>query len=128
MTRTVTLCLRRTALAALALTSWSLAASAADTITVNTVRPTTDVTDENPATAAITMQYELQLLVNYADLDLATSTGATALRERVDQAARMGCRALDRARPFVGADLDCPRLAVREAEPQVAAAIAAATP
>jgi UrcA family protein len=130
MTQKLAHSLQRAALLTLALTCWTLAAAAEDvapgTITVKTVRPASEAAVDDPATAAKTVQHELQIFVSYADLDLATSSGVTTLRARVEQAARTGCRDLDRARPFADPDLSCPRQAVRDAESQVEAAIAAA--
>lgn len=66
-------------------------------------------------------------MVNYSDLDLRTGDGQIALEGRVKEAARKACEFLDRAYPLSTPDgADCAKTAVKEATPQVTAAVAAA--
>jgi UrcA family protein len=72
------------------------------------------------------VQYELRYRVSYADLDLATSTGANSLKTRVQQAAQSACADLDKLYPLADPDRSCARKAEEGAMPKVNEAIAAA--
>ncbi len=65
--------------------------------------------------------------VSYADLDLATYSGATALKRRVESAARLACKQLDKLYPLEHAEAPgCIHKAVADADSQVKQAIDAA--
>lgn len=72
------------------------------------------------------VQYELRYRVSYADLDLATSTGANSLKTRVQEAAQSACADLDKLYPAADPDRSCARKAEEGAMPKVNEAIAAA--
>ena len=66
-------------------------------------------------------------VVNYSDLNLRTGDGEIALQDRVKDAARKACDALDHAYPLTPpAGPACTNTAVKEAAPQIKAAVAAA--
>lgn len=71
-------------------------------------------------------QYELRYRVSYADLDLATTNGADALKKRVRDAAQSACKDIDKLNRFPDQDPACARKAESNAMPEVDAAIAAA--
>ena len=107
----------------------STVAIAADTdveqITVRAERATSTQVGRTSSGVPI-LQYELSYKVASEDLDLATDSGAGALKQRVQEAAKSACADLDRLYPGVQADADCARKAIDEAMPAVEAAIAAA--
>ncbi|MBM4197758.1 MAG: UrcA family protein [Gammaproteobacteria bacterium] len=72
------------------------------------------------------MLVEIRHHVSFDDLDLATATGADALVERVRTIAKQGCTQLDRMYPRSSPDGGCMKEAVRNAMPQIEAAIAEA--
>jgi UrcA family protein len=72
------------------------------------------------------LQYELGYKVGFDDLDLATESGAAALKQRLLDAAKSACADLDRLYPGVEPDRDCVRKAADETVPAFDAAIAAA--
>jgi UrcA family protein len=66
-------------------------------------------------------------VVNYSDLNLRTGDGEIALQNRVKEAARKACEALDHAYPLTPpAGPACMNTAAKEAAPQIKAAVAAA--
>jgi UrcA family protein len=72
---------------------------------------------------------QLNLPVSYADLNLATPSGAAKLESRINDAAKEACRQLDTADPFDMSDMDttsCIREAADGAMKQAKVAIAAA--
>jgi UrcA family protein len=77
-----------------------------------------------------TEQFSVQRLVNYANLDLSTASGAAELKNRVTEAAKEVCTQLVNADPIDLADDDgnttCVKQATDGAMEQVNAAITAA--
>lgn len=69
---------------------------------------------------------ETRHLVAVEDVDLTTPAGADALLKRVRTVARKGCAQLDSMLPYSNADRSCVRDAIKDATPQVEAAIAEA--
>lgn len=72
------------------------------------------------------LEYALSYKVGFDDLDLATDSGAAALKQRLLDAAKSACADLDRLYPGVEPDRDCVGNAADEAMPALDAAIAAA--
>jgi UrcA family protein len=70
--------------------------------------------------------YALSYHVSYADLDLGTHTGATALQKRVHDAARSACKDLDKMYPRIPRDPSCVRNAEAAAKSQIDTAVTAA--
>lgn len=71
---------------------------------------------------AISLSYR----VSYADLDLATKEGATALKSRVEEAALAACKQISKLYPDAKPDdSSCAKQAVDDAMPSVKKAIAA---
>ena len=65
--------------------------------------------------------------VSYSDLDLTTVVGATELKQRVKEAAKMACKQLDDLYPLQAKNVnECTRAAVAQASSQVDSAIAGA--
>ena len=125
---------RRTALTVLltgALVSAAALAAEPQTeeeVVVQAERPTKQVL---PRTAGAVsgvpvVQYELRYRVSYADLDLATSTGANSLKTRVQAAAQSACADLDKLYPIADPDRSCASKAEEGAMARVNEAIAAA--
>lgn len=72
-------------------------------------------------------QVTLTHRVSYADLDLATHSGALALEQRVKETARIACEQLDKLYPLEEKQApECIREAIEKSSGQVQAAIAAA--
>jgi UrcA family protein len=124
---------RITGLACLAVAAAAIdagAALAAETqlgdITVRAERATAEKVGRTSSGVPI-MQYELGYKVDYADLDLATEAGVSALKQRVREAAVSACADLDKLYPAVAPDRDCANRAEQEAAAEVDAVIAAAT-
>jgi UrcA family protein len=118
--------------ACLALALGALASSAAlaaepqvGDITVRAERATVEKVGRTSSGVPI-RQYELGYTVSYGDLDLASEGGASALKQRVHEAAQSACADLDKLYPMVPPDRDCARNAEKEAAPEIDAAIEAA--
>jgi UrcA family protein len=94
-------------------------------VTIRADRPTEKVVARGSSRIPI-VQYELSYRVSYDDLDLATGSGADALKERVQEAAKSVCRELYDFYPQADPDRFCATKAASGAMPQVDAAIAAA--
>ncbi len=60
--------------------------------------------------------------ITYDDLDLTKTADAATLRNRVKDAAELGCQQLEKIYPLSNHDPDCVRKAVGRAMPQVRAA------
>ena len=115
-----------TLLATVCLSAAAVADNAMETITITAGVMTKTVTERS----AIGVPTELVTVahrVSYADLDLATHSGAVALKRRVEDAARMACEQLDKLYPNEEPELPrCIHQAVRQASRQVDRAIIAA--
>lgn len=94
-------------------------------VTVIAERPTTTVVGRTSSGAAIEL-LELRHRVSYADLNLATHSGATDLEKRVSNAAKSACDELDKLYPLEAKDANCEKKAADAAMSQVHAAVAAA--
>jgi UrcA family protein len=79
-----------------------------------------------PNVAIPITQYALGYRVSYADLNLATESGADVLKKRVHDAAESACKEIDRLNRFPQSDPACAHKAEAGAKPEVEAAIAAA--
>ncbi|HJS92449.1 MAG TPA: UrcA family protein [Steroidobacteraceae bacterium] len=65
--------------------------------------------------------------VSYSDLDLTTVVGATELKQRVKEAAKMACKQLDDLYPLEAKNVnECTRTAIAQASSQVDSAISGA--
>ena len=94
-------------------------------ITVRSDRPLQKVVGRSEKGAPIT-SVEIRHVVSFTDLDLATDTGAENLKKRIRDVAIIGCKDLDKMYPMSEPDRTCVSDAVRDAMPQVNAAIAEA--
>jgi UrcA family protein len=123
---------RPTSLGFLALALAALASSAAlaaepqlGEITVRAERATAEKVGRTSSGVPV-MQYALSYKVSYQDLDLASESGASALKQRVHDAAKSACADLDKLYPGVAPDRDCARRAEQDATTEADAVIAAA--
>jgi len=82
-----------------------------EVVTVEAVRA---ITTPAPSSVATTREVSLQGWVRYADLDLATSAGASELEKRIEETARSLCKELDDTYPLIEGG-DCVRNAVNMA-------------
>ena len=97
-----------------------------DTIIVEAGVMTKTVVDHTTIGAPIE-EVTLTHRVSYADLNLATHSGATELKRRVEETARFACEQLDKLYPFEEKETPtCTRDAVDRSASQVDEAIAAA--
>ena len=101
-------------------------AGALQEVTVIAERPTSTIVGRAGATGAPIELIELRHRVSYADLNLATASGANALNKRVKDAAKAACDELDKLYPLKERDSKCADKAADAAKGQVDAAIAAA--
>jgi UrcA family protein len=71
---------------------------------------------------------ELTMVVSYADLSLTTNSGQALLRDRVASAAREACKRVNATFPMSSrpSEDQCVSNAIRDAAPEIDAAIAAA--
>ncbi len=132
MSRTTSIPVRATSLVALTtvigsfVSAGAIAADASvEEITVRAERATSTQVGRTSSGVPI-LEYELSYKVSLEGLDLATESGASALKQRVHEAAKMACADLDRLYPDVEPDRDCARKAADEAMPALNAAVAAA--
>jgi UrcA family protein len=95
-------------------------------VTVQAERATSTVVGRSGSTGAPIELIELRHRVSYADLDLATHAGATALEKRVTDAGAAACKELDKLYPLEPKEANCAKKAADGAMPQVHAAVAAA--
>lgn len=97
------------------------------TITIGAGVMTKSVVGRSASTGAPIEQVTVSHRVSYADLDLATQTGAAALEQRVKETAVAACKQLDRLYPLEAKnERECTSAAIAQASPQVENAIAAA--
>lgn len=109
--------------ASLCLSAAALADNTMETITI-TAGVMTKTVMERSAIGVPTELVTVSHRVSYADLNLATHSGAMALKRRVETAARMACEQLDKLYPNEEPELShCIHLAVRKASGQVDRAI-----
>lgn len=94
-------------------------------VTVQAERATSTVVGRTSSGMPIEL-IELRHRVSYADLDLATHAGATALEKRVTDASAAACKELDKLYPLESKEANCAKKAADGAMPQVHAAVAAA--
>jgi len=112
--------------ASLCLSAAALADNTMETVTI-TAGVMTKTTLEHSAVGVPTELVTVAHRVSYADLDLATHSGAMTLKRRVETAARMACEQLDKLYPNEEPELPhCIHVAVRKASSQVDRAIIAA--
>jgi UrcA family protein len=110
----------------LCLTTAALADNTMDTIVVEAGVMTKTVVGHTTIGAPIE-EVTLTHRVSYADLNLATHSGAMELKRRVEETARLACEQLDKLYPFEDKETPtCIRDAVDRSESQVDEAIAAA--
>ncbi|MEZ5500500.1 MAG: UrcA family protein [Steroidobacteraceae bacterium] len=102
------------------------AGASSTTIVIQGSRETRKVIGRSDIGAPI-VQVDLSHTVSYADLNLASASGAETLRQRVDSTAHLLCRDLDQLYPLESSDPMCAKHAVHMAKSQVDAAIAAAS-
>lgn len=100
-------------------------AAAIEEITVVAERPTSKIVGRTSIGAAVEL-IELRERIRYADLDLATPSGASSLEKRVSDAAKAACDDLDKLYPLEAKDANCAKKAADAAMPQVRAAVSAA--
>lgn len=132
MIKTTSKNMRRTGLASLVMAVGavaSFAAFAAETeigaVTVRAERATEKVVGRTSSGMPVVI-YELGYRVSYGDLDLATRSGADALKQRVREAAKSACTDLDKLYPLEAPDRYCAIKAADDAMSQVNAAVDAA--
>ena len=113
-------------LAGVTLATAALANNAMETIVVRAEAMTKTVVGRTTIGAPVE-EVTLTHRVSYADLDLATHSGAMALKRRVKETARLACEQLDKLYPFEDkAEPACIQEAVHRAESQVDEAIVSA--
>ena len=101
----------------------ALADNAMETITI-TAGVMTKTVIEHSAVGVPTELVTVAHRVSYADLNLATHSGAVALKRRVETAARLACEQLDKLYPNEEPELPrCIHKAVKQASSQVDRAI-----
>lgn len=109
--------------AALCFTAFTFAADELPTVTVTAEVMTKTLVGRTSSGVPIE-EVTLSHHVSYANINIATHEGAMALKRRVEEAARLGCRQLARLYPHAEeSDQTCVRKAVAEASPQVDEAI-----
>ena len=112
--------------ACMCLAASSYAADEPQTVTVSANVVTRRVVGHS-AIGAPVEEVTLTHRVSYADLNIATHTGAVALQRRVHEAARLGCRQLARLYPSAEeTEVQCIHRAVSDASRGVDEAITAA--
>ena len=94
-------------------------------VTVIAERPTTTVVGRTSSGVAIEL-IELRHRVSFADLNLATPSGAADLGKRVSNAAKSACDELDKLYPLEAKEANCAKKSADAAMSQVHAAVAAA--
>ena len=89
----------------------AMGAAMADPIEVVVIEAARAGKPSTPSSVATERKILLQGWVRYADLDLATSAGASELEQRIEQMATSLCKELDDAYPLIE-DHDCVKNAV----------------
>jgi UrcA family protein len=126
---TLTTTIRRSALAALMLSS-ALTAAAAEPelgghVTVRADRPTTEVIGQSRIGVPI-MRVELSAAVNHSDLDLSIPSNAKVLKTRVRDAAHLVCADIEKLYQVSDSTETCASKAAQSAMKEADKAIAAA--
>lgn len=81
---------------------------------VVTVEAARSIKTPAPSSVATAREVSLKGWVQYADLDLATSAGASELQKRIEQTAKTLCKELDKTYPLIEGG-DCVKNAVDSA-------------
>jgi UrcA family protein len=87
------------------------------------------IIDRDPATWAPIEEIDLSRRVSFADLDLSTPNGKKELQRRIEQTAKEACQEIEMLYPagtWLTDERDCTWQAIKDAEKQAQAAIAAA--